>query len=275
MVSGGLFLFLDSLILRDTCILIFLVFWRARDKVRKKKTTRKALVAAIPHFPPTRARPHLRWPPENWCNDVTPLFLVAKEMRIPEMRNSGRVHAKALGKRPGVTGPDREEVGRSWLGRAVAETAPFQSALVMELQVAAAGAGETEAEADKGSMIGSTSQESLVLAPKGAARWKLLRQVRASARHPCLWPLPSQAAGTPLSGAKREASPCFIYTVPPKKGESGGVGEPDSQSEVPETQLQVENPVLACLMGATASLHIVLLCFPAPFHFVFILFFAS
>ncbi|XP_028620921.1 calmodulin-lysine N-methyltransferase [Grammomys surdaster] len=47
----------------------------------------------------------------------------------------------------------------------------------MESQVAAAGAGETEAEADKGSMIGGAGQESLVSAPKGAVRWQLLRQV--------------------------------------------------------------------------------------------------
>ncbi|XP_031212669.1 calmodulin-lysine N-methyltransferase [Mastomys coucha] len=47
----------------------------------------------------------------------------------------------------------------------------------MESQVAAAGAAETEAEAGKRSTIGSASQGSLVSAPKGAVRWKLLRQV--------------------------------------------------------------------------------------------------
>ncbi|XP_038968049.1 calmodulin-lysine N-methyltransferase isoform X1 [Rattus norvegicus] len=47
----------------------------------------------------------------------------------------------------------------------------------MESQVAVAGDGETEAEAGKGPMIDSASQGSLVSAPKGAVRWKLLRQV--------------------------------------------------------------------------------------------------
>lgn len=65
----------------------------------------------------------------------------------------------------------------------MAEAPPsIQPAGVMESQVAVAGAAETEAEAGKRSTIGSASQGSLVSAPKGAVRWKLLRQVRASAR---------------------------------------------------------------------------------------------
>lgn len=175
----------------------FLIFLRARDKARKKKTTRKALSAAIPQFPPTPARPHLRWPPENWCNDVTPLFWFPRrcEYRKCGIRGGCTQKLWARGRASQVltaeklAGPDWGELWRRHLG--------VQSALVMEAQVAVAGAGETEAEADKGSMVGSARQESLVSAPKGAVRWKLLRQVRASARHRCLWPLPSQVADAP------------------------------------------------------------------------------
>lgn len=66
MVSCGLFLFLDSLVLGDTCSFVF--FWYSGEqeaKIGKKETTRKALSAAIPQSPPTPARPHLRWPPEK------------------------------------------------------------------------------------------------------------------------------------------------------------------------------------------------------------------
>lgn len=137
----------------------------------------------------------------------------------------------------------------------------------MESQVAAAGAAETEAEAGKRPAMGSASQGSLVSAPKGAVRWQLLRQVRAGARLPCLWPLPSQVAGAPR---RREAPSCFINAVPPhppKRGKTlAGLESGTAQSELSETQKIL---VLACLMGGTACLHRVLLCFPAPLPFLF------
>lgn len=205
---------------------------RARDKARRKKTTRKVLSAAIPQFPPTPPRPHLRWPPENWCNDVTPLFWLPRrcEYRKCGIRGGCTQRLWARGRASQVltakklAGPDWGELWRRHLR--------VQSALVMESQVAAAGAGETEAEADKGSMIGSARQESLVSAPKGAVRWKLLRQVRASIRHPCLWPLPSQVAGarprlavlyslaltSPFATSQARSAPLLHLHCPTKKG---------------------------------------------------------
>nr|XP_042123536.1 calmodulin-lysine N-methyltransferase isoform X3 [Peromyscus maniculatus bairdii] len=47
----------------------------------------------------------------------------------------------------------------------------------MESRVAAAEAAGTEADAGEGPMIGGAKQGSVVSVPKGAARWKLLRQV--------------------------------------------------------------------------------------------------
>lgn len=103
-----------------------------------------------------------------------------------------------------------------------------QQALGMESPVAAAGVRGTEAVAGEGPVIGGASQGSAVSVPKGVARWKLLRQVRATARHRCLWPLPSQVPGAraalspgtrlpTLSGANREASTCFTH-CPTEKG---------------------------------------------------------
>lgn len=130
----------------------------------------------------------------------------------------GRASQVLTGKK--LAGPDWVELWRRHLR--------VQPALGMESPVAAAGAGETGTDAGEGPVIGSASQGSTVSVPKGVARWKLLRQVRATARHRCLWPLPSQVPCAPtalspgtrlptLSGANREVSSCFTY-CPTEKG---------------------------------------------------------
>lgn len=136
----------------------------------------------------------------------------------------GRASQVLTGKK--LAGPDWIELWRRHLR--------VQPALGMDSPVAAAGAGGTETDAGEGPVIGGASQGSTVSVPKGVARWKLLRQVRATTRHRCLWPLPSQVQCAPtalspgtrlptLSGANQEAS-LASPTVPPKKGGSDGIG---------------------------------------------------
>lgn len=141
--------------------------------------------------------------------------------RTPGLWAGSRASQVLTGKK--LAGPDWGELWRRHLR--------VQVAPGMESRVAAAEAAGTEADAGEGPMIGGAKQGSVVSVPKGAARWKLLRQVRATARHLCLWPLPSQVLGAQpgawllrVPGANREAPPCFLFAVPPKKGNSGGVG---------------------------------------------------
>ncbi|XP_051031163.1 calmodulin-lysine N-methyltransferase isoform X2 [Phodopus roborovskii] len=86
--------------------------------------------------------------------------------RTPGLWAGGRASQVLTGK--------KEVGGRSWPGRAAAEVALcVRSSPVMESQVAASGAAGAAADAGERPRIGGASQG----APKGAARWKLLRQV--------------------------------------------------------------------------------------------------
>lgn len=112
------FVLLRSLTRKNISLLVLLLVFRDPDEAGEKNTKRGSFPLALPQRPHPLARPHSRWPPAKWCNDETSARLVVKETRKPEMRTCRR--ARAVGGRVGVTGPDREEVGRSWQGRVVA-----------------------------------------------------------------------------------------------------------------------------------------------------------
>lgn len=142
----------------------------------------------------------------------------------------------------------------------------------MESQVAAAGAAETEAEAGKRPAMGSASQGSLVSAPKGAVRWQLLRQVRASARLPCLWPLPSQVAGSPFVGSQARSAPLLLHlrcpAVPPKMGETlAGLESGTARASSQKLRKSLCSPVW---WVGPPVFSVCCSSFPPPFHPYFI-----
>lgn len=114
----------DSLVLKDARLL---ASWYSVEQVTKRggrkqrgKPSRSLCHGSLPRS----GSPSLKMATRKLVQWRDAAVLVARETRIPEMRNSGRAHAGAVGRQPGVPGPDREEVGRSWLGRAVAEAPP-------------------------------------------------------------------------------------------------------------------------------------------------------
>lgn len=143
-----------------------------------------------------------------------------------------------------------------------------QSAPVMESHVAAAGARGTEAVAGQGPVLGSAGQGAVVSASKGAVRWRLLRQVRATTLHVCLWPLPSQVPGVWPGSCFSSAA--WRWTPSPLASPklSHGVGEKRrlarleggaAKADPGKLRPKWKNLLLACLMGGTAALHRVLL----------------
>lgn len=177
---GVFFLLLRSLTRKKTSFDSLLVF-RARDEAGGKKTKRSSVPLVLPELPLPLARPHSRWQPAKWCNDASSAGLVAKETRKPEMRIRG--WAKAVGGRPGVSGPDREErragPGRKdlWWQRLVSCAGGSSG---MESQITEAASGKAERASGEGPGSGGAVPGTAVSAPLGAARWKLLRQVRES-----------------------------------------------------------------------------------------------
>lgn len=153
----------------------------------------------------------------------------------------GRASQVLTGKK--LAGPDWAELWQRHLR--------VQPALGMESPVAAAGARGTEAVAGEGPVIGGASQGSAVSVPKGVARWKLLRQVRATARH--LWPPPSQVPGARTAAQPRDATSHFVgsqsrsvhllHPLSHRKREdlAGLAASGTFLAEVPETQIEADS----------------------------------
>lgn len=124
MVRGWAFSLLDLLVLRDPYFLFFFGILTSKRQSEKDENSEESPLCNDFIVPSHSGSPSLKMATRKLVQWRDVAVLVAKETRIPEMRNSGRAHARAVGQRPGVTGPDREEVGRSWLGRVVAEAPP-------------------------------------------------------------------------------------------------------------------------------------------------------
>lgn len=77
-----------------------LLVFRARDETGEKGTKGGGVALGLPQFPHSPVCPHSRWPPAKWCSGESRAALVAKETRLPEMRNSGR--ERALGQWEGT-----------------------------------------------------------------------------------------------------------------------------------------------------------------------------
>lgn len=76
-----------------------MLVFRTRDETEERRTKRGRVALDLPQFSRPLVCPHSRWPPAKWCSGESRAALVAKEMRLPEMRHSGR--ARELRQRVG------------------------------------------------------------------------------------------------------------------------------------------------------------------------------